>query len=180
MKRVLVYVACTAVSAAIAPAQTMVEHSAITAGSTMGATGMRGAGEAAAKILENAGKALGQASSSGRSAAGGTQGQTSIIAIPHSDDKQPKPNAPVPDAKAIPAGMTADQLTLKFGAPAMKVNGAASETWFYGSTPDELTIELKAGKVVSVTPPKKQPAVRETAKSETRREQPDTGVVIIQ
>jgi hypothetical protein len=171
MKRVLGCVACAAVFAAITPAQTMVEHAAITAGSTMGAAGMRGAGNAAAKVFENAGKALGQA---------GTDGQTSIIAIPRSEDKQPKPNIRNPDAKAIQAGMTADQLTSKFGPPVMKVNGPNSETWFYGSTPDELTIELKAGKVASVTQPKKQAAVPETAKSETLREKPDTGVVIIQ
>jgi hypothetical protein len=171
MKRVLVCAACAAVAAAITPAQTMVEHAAITAGSTMGAAGMRGAGEAAAKIFEKAGKALEQA---------GTQGQTSTIAIPRLDDKQPKPNFTVPDAKAIQAGMTADQLTSKFGPPVMKVNGANSETWYYGSASGELTIELKAGKVASVTPPKKQTAVQETAQSETLHEKPDTGVVIIQ
>ena len=171
MKRVLVYAACAAVSAAITPAQTMVEHAAITAGATMGANGMREAGKAAAKVFENAGKALGQA---------GTQGPTSIVAIPRSDDKQPKPNARVPDAKAIRAGMTTNQLTSKFGSPGMKVNGANSETWYYGSASDEVTIELKEGKVASVTPPKKQAAVQEAAKSERLREQPDTGVVIIQ
>jgi hypothetical protein len=46
----------------------VVEHSAITAGSTMGAAGMRGAGTAAARVFENVDKALGQA---------GTKGQTS-------------------------------------------------------------------------------------------------------
>ncbi len=171
MKRFLICAACAALFAAITPAQTMVEHSAITAGSTIGVAGMRAVGEAAAKVFENAGKALEQA---------GTKGQTSVVAIPRLDDKQPKPNATVPDAKAIQVGMTADQLTSKFGPPVMKVNGANSETWYYGSTSGELTIELKAGKVASVTPPKKQAAVQETAQSETLREKPDTGVVIIQ
>jgi hypothetical protein len=137
--------------------QTLVEHSTITAGSARGAVGMKGVGQAAAKIFENADKALGQ---------DGTKGQTSIVRVPRIDDKQSKPNATVPDAKAIRVGMAADQLTSQFGPPAMKVNEGDSETWFYGSGSNELVIELKAGKVASVTPPKKQNAVQETLKSD--------------
>jgi len=171
MKHLLVCAACTATFVTILSAQTLVEHSMITAGSTMGAAGMSGVGKAAAKLLENAGNSLEQAGATGRS---------SVVTIPRLDDKQPKPNGRIPDAKAIQAGMTADQLTSKFGPPAMKVNGANSETWIYGSAPEELAIELKEGKVGSVTVPKKQNGVSETSKSTAPLEKADTAVVVIQ
>lgn len=182
MRRVLVCAVWAAAFAAITPAQTLVEHAVITSGSALGAAGMRGAGQAAAKVFDNAVKALGQSGAAGHASAGtaaaaqvGTE--TSVITLPRSDDKQLKPNTTVPDPKSIQIGMTADQLTSKFGPPVMKVNGANSETWFYGATPNELLIELKAGQVSSVTPPKGQAAVQQAAKSEPKR---DTGIVVIQ
>ncbi len=172
MKRILACAAGALACAALAGAQTMVEHSTVTAGSTAGAAGMRGVGKSVGRVFEKAGKALGQAESRGR--------RSSTIVIARLDDNEPKLNTKAPDAAAIQTGMTADDLVSKFGPPAMKVNGPNSETWLYGSEPEVLTIELKAGKVASVTPPKKRAVVQEAKAPEAARGKADTGVVIIQ
>ncbi len=124
------------------------------------------------RVFAKASKALGQADSGG--------GRSSTIVMARLDDNEPKLNAKAPDAAAIQIGMKADDLVSKFGPPAMKVNGPNSETWLYGSEPEVLTIELKAGRVASVTPPKKRAAVQEAKAPEAARGMADTGVVIIQ
>ncbi len=154
-----------------AAAQTMVEHSLATGAASTAAGGMKAAGDAMNKALGKAAQTL----EKGQAAA-----QSSLIRLPASSKSaEPVKPAPLPDRAKIKPGMDAALLERDCGAPAMKISGPESVTWLYASGADSLAVEVAAGKVVSVSPPK--PAAPAKPKTADEKSSPaDTAIVILQ
>ena len=153
--------------ASAAGAQDLVEHAAGTARATS-AVGMRGAGKGAASILDKAVKAL-------DATAAPSSSKVEAIVLPASPAKpEPAVKLVAPDPALIFLGMTQEELTRKFGQPAMKTSGTADsdagETWWYGSGADTVTVTLANGKVRTVSP---------SARPTPAPRKPDTQVTVL-
>jgi hypothetical protein len=137
-------------------AQTMVEHSAVTANAAS-AGGMKSAGKGAASLAEKAAKVLDRA-------AAPQSGSSDVVVLPGADRK---PEAPAkltaPDPDQIKPGMDREELIRKFGPPAMKTSATedshAVETWWYGGGSQTVEVKLVDGKVRSAASPKPDAAV---------------------
>ncbi len=144
--------AAVAALAAAAQAQSMVEYSLGTARAAGSAAGMNSAGKAAAGVMQNAAKTLEKAGTAQQPARSST---TVVLPSPGQESSTPV-KFTAPDPAQIKPGMESAELIRKFGEPAMKISGSAdsqaSETWWFGMDPDTVTVKLRDGKVVAVTP----------------------------
>jgi hypothetical protein len=166
------FVAAFLIATAAAQAQSMVEYSLGVSRAAAGGAGVRRVGKAAASTLEKAGEVQAGAVLSAPSS-------STVVAPaqPGNPAKAVKFTAPEPGQ--IKAGMEREELIRKCGEPAMKISGAGSdETWWYGSDPNAVTVKLRAGKVVDVTP---SPDARTAKKDETAAtpNQSNTSVVVL-
>ena len=141
--------AAVLILASAASAQDMVEHAAGAANATS-ATGMRSVGKNAASVLEKALKTL-------DATAAPSSARTTSVVLPAAAAKPaPAVKVTAPDPALISAGMAQEELTRKFGPPAMKTSGtedsSAGETWWYGAGADTVTVTLADGKVSKISP----------------------------
>jgi hypothetical protein len=166
------FLAAVFVFTAAAHAQSMVEYSlGISRAATSGAA-MNHVGKAAGSTLEKAGGAQAGAAQSAPS--------SSTVILPGQSGNPAKTvKFTAPEPGQIKTGMEREELIRKCGEPAMKISGAESdETWWYGSDPNTVTVKLRAGKVVDVTP---SPDARTAKKDETAAppNQSNTSVVVL-
>jgi|GEM_PF-2940675 len=166
--------------------QAMVEYS-------LGVSGAAGAGasmSATGKAIGNAlGKATGALNQAAQSSANQTANSSTVIVLPAQPALESAPKKFIaPDPAQVKQGMKREELVAKFGEPAMKIQGVEnSETWWYGTDPETVTVKLDGGKVVSVTPPPcAAPAAEKPCKPLTAKADapapvatPDTGIKII-
>jgi hypothetical protein len=151
-------------------AQTMVEHAVASGAAATGSSGMASAGKAAAGVLSKAAQVLDQTAA---------KAQGTVIRLPSASQPSQKLNLALPDVTRIKPGMDRAQLERDFGPPVMRISGAESETWWYGSGSDALAVEVLAGKVVSVLPPPKGTGAASPGNSKRELEKGETGVVIL-
>jgi hypothetical protein len=179
MKRLLVGTAGIAVFACACSAQTMVEHSLITAGASSAAAGMKKAGDSIGSALDKVSQTLdkagasakpgasAKAGTSARAGASTTAGSAAVIVPKGPASADEGPNLAAPDPAAVKTGMDAAELIKRFGQPMMKLSDGGNETWWYGAGAGSVRVELRDGKVAAVsgransepqTPEKKPPA----------------------
>ncbi|MGD0199312.1 MAG: hypothetical protein ABSD27_01030 [Bryobacteraceae bacterium] len=193
MKRLLVGTAGIALFACACGAQTMVEHSLVTAGAASAGAGMKKAGDSVGSALGKVSQTLDQAGASakpgasaqaGASArAGGASakaGSTTIVVVPKGAASAAEgPNLAAPDPAAVKTGMEAAELVKRFGQPVMKLSDGGNETWWYGAGDDSVRVELRDGKVAAVSgQPKSEPQAPEK-KPPADPPRLDTAVVVL-
>lgn len=146
--------------------QTIVEHSAATAGASTAAAGAKGAGKSIGGVFGGLSDTLDKA--------GSTKQSESAPATPTvtTQSTQSKPTArPLPASKPIDPlqvteGLDRDELVKRFGEPMLELsekhNSQLIERLWYKTTSDQVEIKLVDGKVASVRPPpdKKQEETR--------------------
>lgn len=141
-----------------AAAQTAVEYSLGTAGSTGAATGMRGVGKSLAGAFAGVNRTLGTAEKPGVSGATVVFAGSVPAAAASSPAIVPKPIDP---SKAR-IGATREELLKQCGEPSTRssetTGGKLVETYWYDTTThDTLEVTLRDGKVTAITPESKKP-----------------------
>jgi hypothetical protein len=152
MKRLLVGTAGIALFACACGAQTMVEHSLVTAGAASAAAGMKKVGDSVGSALGKVSQTLDHAGTSAR--AGGASaraGSTTVIVLKGAASAAEGPNLAAPDPVAVKTGMEAAELIKRFGQPVMKLSDGGNETWWYGAGAGSVRVELRDGKVAAVS-----------------------------
>ena len=139
-------------------AQDIVEHSLATAGSATGAAAGRNAGQGIGAVFGHAGQALKRA---GEPESGGAR--ASVSAVPATRTRKSRRGKQAPAVRLaivepgdVKVGMSREELTQKFGKPAMQTSNAqgteAGETWWYRAAgKGQFAVMLREGKVASVS-----------------------------
>ncbi len=143
--------------ATLLDAQAIVEYGATT-GQTAAATGAAGAGKSAGTIFDKLNKSLGGAAHADTSPKTGPAAPTAAApAISASVAPAPAPleRSLPPDFSALVTGMDRTDLLKKVGKPSMSMTSMESskltETCWYRSGADSVTVILRDGKVAEIT-----------------------------
>jgi hypothetical protein len=135
-----------------AAAQTMVEYGAAASASATAASASKGVSSSVGGMLDNLGKVLDQSPDQVRKAE--PQGATSRSAKPKRAAIKPAaPAVPQPtyeDAMGIEKGMSCEDVTRRFGPPAMSFAGEQdARTMSYAGKTGRVQVECQGGKVAS-------------------------------
>jgi len=139
-------------------AQDIVEHSLATAGSATGAAAGRNAGKGIGSVFGHASQSLSRA---GQPDSG--DARASVSAVPASRTRKSRRGKHAPAVRLaivepgdVKIGMSREELTRKFGKPAMQTSNArgreAGEMWWYrAASKGQLAVMLREGKVAAVS-----------------------------
>ena len=137
--------------------QTIVEHSAATAGASTAAAGAKGAGKSIGGVFRGLSETLDKA---GTAKETGSTSATAAVATPSAPPKQtakPAPASKPIDPSQVTEGLDRDELIARFGEPLLqlseKKNSQLVERLWYRTASDQVEIKLIGGKVASVRPP---------------------------
>lgn len=143
--------------AAIAWPQAAVEHAAVTAASSAGATATGAAGKSIGGVFESLSKTLDKVGKSGTSSESDQPTATVSTAAKQVAREPTAPtSAKVFDPKQVTIGLDVEELIKRCGEPSMSIsqvrNSRSVETyWYYGPHNDVLEVTLRDGRVTSAT-----------------------------
>jgi len=145
--------------AAAARGQTMVEHSAATAGASTAAAGVKGAGKSIGDVFRGLNETLKRAETAKQD--GNTPAATTSVTTLSGQSKQsakPVPASKPIDPSQVPEGLERGELIKRFGEPALQLSERSNSRlverlWYNTTGSDQLEIKLIGGKVASVRPP---------------------------
>jgi len=140
-----------------ASAQTMVEYGAASSASATAASASKGVGNSVGGVLDSLGKALNQSQDQVRKVEPATNGRpaTTKSAKPKRDAIKEAATAAVPppsyeDAMGIRKGMSCEEVTRRFGPPAMSFAGEDdAKTMSYAGKTGRVQVECQGGKVAA-------------------------------
>jgi hypothetical protein len=138
--------------------QTIVEHSAATAGASTAAAGAKGAGKAIGGVFSSLSDTLDKAGTAKR--AGSTASNSTVITLssPSKPTAKPVPASKPIDPSQVTEGLDRSELIKRFGEPVLQLSESSSSQlverlWYNTTASDQLEIKLIGGKVASVRPP---------------------------
>jgi hypothetical protein len=139
--------------------QTIVEHSAATAGaSTAAAGGAKGAGKSIGGVFGSLSNTLDKAGTAKR--AGSTASTSTVITLssPSKPTAKPVPASKPIDPSQVTEGLDRDELIKRFGEPVLQLSESSNSQlterlWYNTTASDQVEIKLIGGKVASVRPP---------------------------
>src|SRR5258706_14711782 len=137
--------------------QTIVEHSAATAGASTAAAGAKGAGNSIGGVFRGLSETLDKAGTAkGNRTTPGTVTVTTLSA-PSKQTAKPVPASKPIDPSQVTEGLDREELIARFGEPLLqlseKKNSQLIERLWYSTASDQVEIKLIGGKVASVRPP---------------------------
>jgi hypothetical protein len=137
-----------------AAAQTMVEAGAAGSAAATAATGAKGVSTGIGGAFESLGKTLNQAQDPSPKVVPVTKTH-SVTAAPAKPKKDAAPPPSYEDAMGIEKGMSCEEVTRRFGPPAMSFAGEAdAKTMSYASKSGGVQVECEGGKVAAVDKPR--------------------------
>ena len=144
--------------AAAAYGQTIVEHSAATAGASTAAAGSNGAGKSIGGVFRNLSDTLDKAGTAQGN--GGTSATASVttLSAPSRPTKKPVPASRPIDPSQVTAGLDHDELIARFGDPLIQLSESGGSQlverlWYRTAESGQVEIKLIGGKVASIRPP---------------------------
>ncbi len=144
--------------AAAAYGQTIVEHSAATAGASTAAAGAKGAGKSIGSVFSGLSETLDKARTAKGS--GGIPATASVTTLspPSKETAKPVPASKPIDPSQVTEGLDRDELIARFGDPVLQLSEKRNSQlverlWYNTATSDQVEIKLIGGKVASVRPP---------------------------
>ena len=158
LMRVFWYFSIGVFWAAAARGQTMVEHSAATAGASAAAAGVKGAGKSIGDVFRGLNETLKKAETAKQD--GNTPAATSVTTLSGQSKQSAKPvpaSKPI-DPSQVTEGLERGELIKRFGEPALQLSERSNSQlverlWYNTTGSDQLEIKLIGGKVASVRPP---------------------------
>jgi len=138
--------------------QTIVEHSAATAGASTAAAGAKGAGKSIGGVFRGLSDTLDKAGTAkGNGSTRATSTVTSVSSASKSTAKPVPASKPI-DPSQVTEGLDRDELIARFGEPVLQLSEKRNSQlverlWYNTTTSDQLEIRLIGGKVASVRPP---------------------------
>jgi hypothetical protein len=132
----------------------MVEAGAAGSAAATAATGAKGVGTGIGGVLESLGKTLDQAQDSAPKVVPVTT-RRSATPVPVKPKKDTVPPPSYEDALGIEKGMSCEEVTRRFGPPAMAfATEADAKTMSYATKAGGVQVECESGKVASVDKPR--------------------------
>jgi hypothetical protein len=140
-------------------AQALVEAAVATAPSSAAANGAAAVGKATKGVFTNLDKVL--KSAPGASSTSSTSASSTTTTIGPAAPSKPAPPAKIyEDIKKVEVGLAYDELVERFGPPALEIAGTdGARKLTYSGKQGSTEIEVKDGKVTSITAVKQQSAV---------------------
>jgi len=144
--------------AAAAYGQTIVEHSAATAGASTAAAGAKGAGKSIGGVFSSLSETLDKARTAKGSASTPATASVTTLSPPSKETAKPVPASKPIDPSQVTEGLDRDELIARFGDPVLQLSEKRNSQlierlWYNTATPDQVEIKLIGGKVASVRPP---------------------------
>jgi len=138
--------------------QTIVEHSAATAGASTAAAGAKGAGKSIGSVFSGLSETLDKArTAKGNGSTPATSSVTTLSSPPKQTAKPVPASKPI-DPSQVTEGLDRDELIARFGDPVLQLSEKRNSQlierlWYNAATSDQVEITLIGGKVASVRPP---------------------------
>jgi hypothetical protein len=137
--------------------QTIVEHSAATAGASTAAAGAKCAGKSIGGVFRGLSETLDKAGTAKGSGNTPAAANVTTLSAPSKQTAKPVPASKPIDPSQVTEGLDRDELIARFGEPVLqlseKKNSQLVERLWYRTASDQVEIKLIGGKVASVRPP---------------------------
>ena len=145
--------------------QTIVEHSAATAGASTAAAGAKGAGKSIGGVFRGLSETLDKAGAPKGNGSTPPAATVTTLSAPSKPTAKPVPASNPIDPSQLAEGLDRDELIARFGEPVLQLSEMRNSQlverlWYNTAASDQVEIKLIGGKVASVRPPasKKQEA----------------------
>lgn len=143
--------------AAAAYGQTIVEHSAATAGASTAAVGAKGAGKSIGGVFRGLSETLDKAGTGKGTGSAPATATVTTLSVPSKQTAKPVPASKPIDPSQVTEGLDRDELIARFGEPLLQLsekrNSQLVERLWYRTASDQVEIKLIDGKVASLRPP---------------------------
>jgi hypothetical protein len=144
--------------AVVAHGQTIVEHSAVTAGASTAAAGAKGAGNPIGGVFSSLSDTLNKAGTTRRTGSTAASGTVITLSNPSKPSAKPAPASKPIDPSQVTEGLDRAELIKRFGEPVLQLSESSSSQlverlWYHTTASDQVEIKLIDGKVASIRPP---------------------------
>lgn len=138
--------------------QTIVEHSAATAGASTAAAGAKGAGKSIGGVFRGLSETLDKAGNAKANGSTPSAATVTTVSAPSKQTAKPVPASKPIDPSQVTEGLDRDELIARFGDPVLQLSESRNSQlverlWYNTTASGQVEIKLIGGKVASVRPP---------------------------